>query len=159
MKDWPCPKTFKILCVLLDLTGYYRKFVRNYGKIVTPLTALIKTNAFSWMPKFDHSFQALKYVMCTNLVFILLDFTKIFVLECNALGKGIAPILMQVGQPLTVTRKQLSEKHLSNQSMKMKCCLFYMQWIYDVLIHWDNASKLKLITAASSILWNKESPP
>jgi hypothetical protein len=27
MKDWPRPKTLKILCVFLGLTWYYHKFV------------------------------------------------------------------------------------------------------------------------------------
>jgi hypothetical protein len=38
MKDWPCPKTIKILRGLLGLTEYYCKFVQNYRKIVAPLT-------------------------------------------------------------------------------------------------------------------------
>jgi hypothetical protein len=56
--------------------------------------------------------QALKDVMCMNLVLSLLVFTKTFVLECDAFGKGIKAILMQDGRPLTFTSKQLSNRHL-----------------------------------------------
>jgi hypothetical protein len=151
MQYWPHPKTLKILRGFLGLTGYYRKFVNNYEKIVAPHTALLKNNSFTWTPTTAQDFQTLKMSMCTTPVLALPDFTKTFVLECDASRKGIGVVLMKEGQPLAFTNKQLSEKIWANQSMKRKCWLFYMSLIFGTLIYWGNASKLRHIIKASSI--------
>jgi hypothetical protein len=112
MQDWPHPKTLKSLCGFMGLIGYYHKFVKNYGKIAAPLTALLKNNSFTWTPATAQDFQTLKMAMCTTPVLALPDFTKTFVLECDASGKGIGVVLMQEGRPLAFTSKQLSERNL-----------------------------------------------
>jgi hypothetical protein len=112
MQDWPHPKTLKRLHGFLGLTGYYRKFVKNYGKIAAPLMSLLKNNSFTWTPVAAQAFQTLKMTMCTTPVLALPEFTKTFVLECDALGKGIDVVLMQEGRPLAFTSKQLSEKNM-----------------------------------------------
>jgi hypothetical protein len=94
MQDWPHPKTLKSLHGFLGLIGYYCKFVKNYGKIATPLIDLLENNSFTWTPAATQDFQTLKMAMCTTLVLALPDFTKTFVLECDASGKGIDAILM-----------------------------------------------------------------
>jgi hypothetical protein len=98
MQEWPHLKTLKILCGFMGLTGYYRKFVKNYGKMATPLTALLKNNSFTWTPIASQAFQTLKMAMCTTPVLALPDFKNTFVVECDALGKGIGVVLMQEGR-------------------------------------------------------------
>jgi hypothetical protein len=105
MQDWPHPKTHKSLHGFLGLIGYYRKFVKKYGKIVTPLIALLKNNSFTWTPTTAKAFQTLKMAMCTTPVPALPNFTNTFVLECDASGKGIGVVLMQEGRPLAFTNK------------------------------------------------------
>jgi hypothetical protein len=96
----------------LSLTGYYCKLVKNYEKIASPLTTLLKKNSFTCTTTAAQAFQTLKTTMCTTLVLALPDFTKTFMLECDASGKGIDGVLMQEGRPLAFTSKQLSEKNL-----------------------------------------------
>jgi hypothetical protein len=112
MQDWPHPKSLKSLHGFLGLTGYYRKFIKNYGNIAAPLTTLLKKNSFNWTLAPAQAFQTLKTTMCTTLVLTLPDFTKTFVLECDASRKGIGVVLMQEGRPLAFTSKKLSERNL-----------------------------------------------
>jgi len=46
IKECKIPTTLRHIRGFLWLTWYYRKFVKNYGKIVAPLPKLLKKDAF-----------------------------------------------------------------------------------------------------------------
>jgi hypothetical protein len=78
----------------LGLTGYYRKFVHNYGTVVAPLTALLNKDSFTWDDTKAAMFTTVKASVTTTLILAMPDFSKIFVVECDASSHGFGAVLV-----------------------------------------------------------------
>ena len=88
------------------------KFFKNYGRIEAPLMTLLNKDAFSWTPKATKAFEDLKQVMCIAPVLATPNFTKTFIVECDASGNGIGVVLMQEGRPIAFESRPIKGKNL-----------------------------------------------
>ena len=92
--EWPNPKSLQELREFLDLTRYYQRFVKNYGKLAWPLTDHLRKGNFFWEELKEHAFQSLKRVMIELPVLSLPYFSKEFVMETGAFGHSLGVVLM-----------------------------------------------------------------
>ena len=91
------------------MIDYYRRFITGYVKIATPLTSLLN-DFFRWTDEATLAFEKLKIAMMTAPVLALPNFTKEFIVECDASGVGIGAVLMQEGCPIAYLSKALLQK-------------------------------------------------
>ena len=107
MIAWPRPTNISELRGLLGLTGYYRKFVKDYDIIARPLTNLLKKGQFGWHEEVENTFCALKQAMTTTQILTMQNFNDVFTIETDASGEGIGAVLTQQGKPVAYMSRAL----------------------------------------------------
>ncbi len=78
--DWEPPKSVMALRSFLGLASYYYKFIKDFAKMVAPLTNLLKKSAvtYEWEEACDKAFETLKGILVKVPVLKLPDFDKDF---------------------------------------------------------------------------------
>jgi hypothetical protein len=109
--DWEPPRSVPALRSFLGLASYYCKFVKNFAKIATPLTNLLKKSfeIYEWDEACHEAFETLKGIWVKAPMLKLFDFDKFFEIHYDAFNFVIRGILVQDGWSMTFESKMLSE--------------------------------------------------
>ncbi|GBG76143.1 hypothetical protein CBR_g21891 [Chara braunii] len=96
IRDWPTPCTLTELRSFLGLANYYRKFMRNFSTIATPLRKLLKKEAiWQWDKDCTSALKKLKRALIEYPVLKVADPSLPFVVTTDASQYGIGAVLQQ----------------------------------------------------------------
>lgn len=121
IQNYPIPKTLKELRSFLGLTGYYRKFIKGYAKIVKPLTIHLrgengqigKNHSAKVSIKLDNAaidaFEMVKQKLCEQIELYQPCFDKPFELTTDASNFSVGAVLSQGRHPIMFISRTLNE--------------------------------------------------
>ncbi|WVZ81753.1 LOW QUALITY PROTEIN: hypothetical protein U9M48_029095 [Paspalum notatum var. saurae] len=136
--DWPVPRSAQVVRGFLGLAGYYRKFIHNYGFIAAPLTILLKKDGFSWGEEATAAFAALKAAVTTAPVLAVPDFTKPFIVECDASSHGFGAVLIQDGHPIAFFSRLVAPRHHALAAYERELIGLPYLWGHRFLVKTDH---------------------
>ncbi len=100
--EWPQPTTVKELQRFLGFANFYRRFIRHYSTVASPLTSLLKgkPTKLRWTKEATEAFIALKERFTSAPILKHPEPCLPFVVEVDASNCGIGAVLSQRhGQP------------------------------------------------------------
>ena len=75
--NWPAPRNVKEVQKFLGLTNYYRRFIKDFARIATPLHMLVrKEQKWKWKKEQEEAFGKLKAVFTTEPVLAIPDIDR-----------------------------------------------------------------------------------
>jgi hypothetical protein len=114
--DWEPPRSVPTLKSFLGLASYCHKFIKNFAKITTPFTNILKNlfGTYEWDETCNEAFETLKGIVVNAPMLKLPNFDKDFEIHYDASDFVIRRVLVQNGRAMVFKSKKLSE-------MKQRC--------------------------------------
>lgn len=161
IKDWPPPTNVSGVRSFLGLAGYYRKFVKNFSRIASPLSELLqKERRFEWKTSQQEAFDALKSAITSAPILIAPDDTKPYVVTTDASGFAVGATLSQDQgrglQPIAFMSKKMLKSEcnyaVAEQELLAVICAL-KEWR-----HYLHGRKFKVITDHQSLRYLATQP-
>jgi transposase InsO family protein len=168
IRDFPRPKNVRELRGFIGLCTYYRKFIRDFGKIIAPLNKLTSTKVkFEWSDGCEVAFKSIKEKLMNPPVLAYPRLDEKMILTTDACSKGLGAVLSQITEgndrPLAFASRALSEV----EKKRFKDCatgleLLAMAWAcnkfrqYLLAAHFEIRTDNKALTSFKTLSNNNK---
>lgn len=154
---YPAPKNIKALRRFIGMSGWYRRFIRNYSTIIAPITNLLKKSnlPFKWNEEANAAFEAIKEILVAPPILSPPNFTVPFELQCDASDTGTGAVLTQTvnGEERVIAYFSCKlDKAQQNYSATEKECLAVIKAVEKFRPYIDG-THFTVITDHASLLW------
>lgn len=149
--DMPAPSNKKALQRFLGMAGFYRRYVRNFSHIASPLTELLKKQrVYNWDQQCQTAFESPKAVLMSHPILRAPDFYKTFTLAVNACAVSVGAVLLQkddngVDRPVAYFSKKLNS-HQVNYSAIEKETFALVSSLHHFEIYVTSGGTLTVLT-------------
>nr|GEY21864.1 reverse transcriptase domain-containing protein [Tanacetum cinerariifolium] len=159
----PHPTTVKGIRSFLGHVGFYRRFIKDFSKIVRPMTRLLeKDTPFIFSQECVDAFQTLNRKLTEAPILIALDWDMPFELMCDASDFAIGAVLGQCQdkhfRPIHYASKTMTEAKSNYTTTEKEMLVFRSYLIMNKSIVYTDHSALKYLFAkkdskARLLLW------
>ena len=97
IRHWPAPRSIDEIRSFLGLTGYYRRFVKNYAEVAHPLVALLKKGKqYEWGSEQQRSYELLKQALISYPCLGTIRPSGRLILDTDASDYAVGAVLSQL---------------------------------------------------------------
>ena len=128
--NWKSPQNVTEVRSFLGLAGYYRRFVRGFSVIASPLTKLLRKGIkFEWTDKCQNSFEQLKGMLVEAPVLTQPTPGKEYTLYSDASCIGLGCVLMRDGKVVAYASRQLKphEQNYPTHDLELAAVVFALK--------------------------------
>ena len=137
---WKTPQSTKQVRQFLGMATYYRRFIKDFAKIATPLSKLTGNVPFYWSNNCQKAFDSLKRALTGPDVMAYPLNEGLFVLDTDASGTAIGAVLSQIqgGQEKVVAYASRtlnkSEKNYCVTDKELLAVKHFIEYFYQYLM-------------------------
>ncbi len=123
IKNCRVPTTKTEVRGFIGMASYYRRFIKDFAKISSPLHSLTSPNTrFEWKPEMQKSFEILKEKLCSTPVLAHPNFEKPFVVETDASNHCVGAVLSQKDEEGKLHPIQFASRTMNQAEQNYSAC-------------------------------------